>query len=294
LSQKRQQGIWLALSVIERTVRLLPHRWALAFGAGLGSLVRLCSRKRVDKAEARCVRALGVGVSTAREIVTQSYRNLGRSLVEFYRLPLTASHIGDYVTIHGEDHLRQALERGKGVILMTAHFGSWEVAAAMLARGGFPMNAIGAEQRDERITAKIESLRAQAGVKPIGKGFDLKAALACLRRGEILGVLLDQDARDKGMVVPFLGLPASTPYGPVKLAHKLGAAVVPIFTVRRPDGFTHDLHLLPPLEGKSGPFGADLEADLAQCNEILSRWIRDYPDHWLWLYPRWMSTLGDD
>jgi len=293
LSQKRQQTTWLALTVVEKAARLLPHLSALTLGSALRALVHRFSRKRVDAAEARCVRALGVGISTARDIVARSYRNLGRSLMEFYRLPLIADHLDDFVALHGEENLRQALAEGKGVILLTAHFGSWELAAAALARRGFPMNAIGAEQRDDRITGKIISLREQAGVTTIGKGFDLKAALRCLKKGEILGVLLDQDPRDKGMVVPFLGLPASTPYGPVKLAHRLGAAIVPLFIVRRADGSGHDLYLLPPLKGARGTFGEDLEADLARCNDVLSRWISDHPDHWLWLYPRWMSTVGD-
>lgn len=291
LPQRRQQKTWLALSCVERLARLLPRRAAVALGAFLGGVVHFVSRKKVDAAEARCVRALGVGVTTAREIVARSYCNLGRSVMEFYRLPLLSDEGDRLVTVRGEEHLRRAYERGRGVILLTAHFGSWELAAATVARRGFPMNAIGAEQRDGRITEKIADLRASAGVTTIGKGFDLKAALRCLKEGEILGVLLDQDPREKGMVVPFLGLPASTPYGPVKLAHRLGAAVVPLFIVRRPDGTGHDLHLLPELEGRDGPFGEDLEADLTLCNDVLSRWIAEYPDHWLWLYPRWMSTL---
>ena len=112
-------------------------------------------------------------------------------------------------------------------------------------------NAIGAEQRDPRITELVATLREAVGVRTIGKGFDLKGALRCLRRGEILGVLLDQDARSAGVVVPFLGYAASTPYGPVKMAAKLGARVVPLFMVRRQDGQHHDLFLLPPL-GEAG------------------------------------------
>ena len=118
LPQRRQQKTWLALSCVERLARLLPRRAAVALGAFLGGVVHFVSRKKVDAAEARCVRALGVGVTTAREIVARSYCNLGRSVMEFYRLPLLSDEGDRLVTVRGEEHLRRAYERGRGVILL--------------------------------------------------------------------------------------------------------------------------------------------------------------------------------
>ncbi len=289
-----QQKIWGIITALERLLCLMPHTMALACGAFLGRMLHVLSRKKVDAAEARCVRALGLGVTPARRVVRDSYGNLGRSVAEFLRFPRLDDDLEKFVTIHGQSNLEEALEKGRGVILLTAHFGNWEMAAATLSRRGFPVNAIGAEQRDPRITDRIIALRRCFAVKTISKGFDLKAAIRCLQRGEILGVLLDQDPKHRGMTVPFLGLPASTPYGPVKLAHKLGAAVVPLFIVRRKDGKHHDLYLLSALEGEGGQhFGSDLERDVTRCNDLISQWIRCHPEHWLWLYPRWSSTLGD-
>lgn len=292
--QSAQDNIWRILGFLSGLFRMLPHVPALALGAGLGRLLHLLSRKKVDAAEARCVKAMGIGITLARNVVRKSYVNLGRSIAEFLRFPSIGEKLDSLVEVHGEENLRDALDRGKGVILLTAHFGNWEMAAAALSRCGFPMNAIGAEQRDPRVTDRIAELRESFGVRTISKGFDLKAAIRCLKRGEVLGILLDQDPRQKGMVVPFLGLPASTPYGPVKLAQKLGAAVVPLFIVRGEDGVHHDLHLLPALQGEGqSPFGENLERDVIQCNDLISEWIRKHPEHWLWLYPRWASTLGD-
>ncbi len=257
-------------------------------------LIWFFSRSRVDRAEARCVKALQVGVTTARKIVRESYRNLGRGLSEFLRLPDLGERVLDHIDIHGEENLIGALSRGKGVILLTAHFGNWEYTAAALAVKDYPMNAIGAEQRDPRITELVVSLRSACGVKTMSKGFDLKSAIRCLREGQILGILLDQDFGSNGIVLPFLGIPASTPFGPVKMAEKIGSAVVPTFIIRRDDGCSHDLYILPPLDEAGGlPFGEDVEASLALCNDTLGEWIRRYPGQWMWLYPRWASTTGD-
>ena len=285
---------WTVLSGFARVVRILPHRVSVSLGAWTGLLVWFFSRSRVDRAEARCVKALQTGVTRARGIVRKSYVNLGRGLAEFLRLPVLGKKVLDYVDIHGEDNLRIALERGKGVIFLTAHFGNWEYNASTMAVRGFPMNAIGAEQRDPRITELVVSLRSACGVKTMSKGFDLKSAVRCLREGEILGILLDQDFADNGIVIPFLGIPASTPFGPVKMAGKIGSSVVPTFIVRRKDGINHDLYILPPLDFAGGkPFGEDVEASLKLCNDTLGEWIRKHPDQWMWLYPRWASTTGD-
>lgn len=289
-----QDFTWAALAGFGRVVNVLPHRISVSIGGWIGLLVWFFSRSRVDRAEARCVKALQVGVTTAREIVRESYLNLGRGLSEFLRLPDLGENVLDHIRIHGEENLLEALSRGKGVILLTAHFGNWEYTAAALAAKNFPMNAIGAEQRDRRITELVVSLRSACGVKTMSKGFDLKSAIRCLREGQILGILLDQDFGTNGIVVPFLGIPASTPFGPVKMADKIGSAVVPTFIIRRDDGYSHDLYILPLLDEAGGlPFGEDVEASLSLCNEILGEWIRRYPGQWMWLYPRWASTTGD-
>lgn len=291
---KRQPFIWRALICFKAVVCLLPHRAALALGAFVGRCVELASGSYAHKARARCARVLGVSQPQARAIISSAYSHFARAIVEFARSPVMANRMEELITIHGEENLRRAYDLGKGVILLSAHIGNWEYAGAQLVRLGYVVNAIGAEQRDERITQLIASLRESVGVKPLGKGLDLKGAIRCLQRGELLAVLLDQDARDMGVVSPFLGFPAATPIGPLKLAHKLGCKIVPGRMIRRPDGVRYDLYLEPALEGREGKaFGEDIQESADQCNEVISRWILEHPGQWLWMYPRWASTLND-
>nr|WP_321502624.1 lysophospholipid acyltransferase family protein [uncultured Dethiosulfovibrio sp.] len=291
MNQDRQWNLLRKATVMFRSI---PHRGAVFIGGLMGLLLWGVSKERVDRAEARCVRALGIGPTLARDIVRKSYVNHGRCVAEFIRLPIMKDKLSSMVSIHGEHHLRDAFLRGKGVILLSGHIGNWEIGAAALAMKGYPMNAIGADQRDSRVTDMITSIRGACSVKGIGKGFNLKSALSCLRSGEILCILLDQDAKSNGLVLPFLGLPASTPYGPVKIASKLGASVVPVFSIRRGGRDRFDLHFMPPLEMPSSIASErDVEKSTSMCNDVISSWIRKHPEQWMWLYPRWSSTLGD-
>lgn len=289
-----QELIWLGIQYLSMQSNLLPHSAALSLGGSLGRMVFSLNKDKSSKAIIRCSKFLGCSLEVAREVVAKSYINLGRSVVEFLNLAKIGKKIDEIVSVHDIENLNDALACGRGVILLTAHLGNWELAAAYLGIKDYPMRAIGAEQRDARITKLISDIRASCGVETIGKGFDLRGAIRCLQEGNILGVLLDQDAKDKGIIAPFLGQPASTPYGPVKLAMKMRSPIVPLFIVRRKDNTHHDLYFLPSLEERVKDFyDRPIEENVRLCNDILSDWISRHPEQWLWLYPRWASTLGD-
>jgi len=289
-----QELIWLGIQYLSMQSHLLPHSAALSLGGSLGRMVFSLNKDKSSKAIIRCSKFLGCSLEVAREVVAKSYINLGRSVVEFLNLAKIGKKIDEIVSVHDIENLNDALACGRGVILLTAHLGNWELAAAYLGIKDYPMRAIGAEQRDARITKLISDIRASCGVETIGKGFDLRGAIRCLQEGNILGVLLDQDAKDKGIIAPFLGQPASTPYGPVKLAMKMRSPIVPLFIVRRKDNTHHDLYFLPSLEERVKDFyDRPIEENVRLCNDILSDWISRHPEQWLWLYPRWASTLGD-
>lgn len=291
MNQERQ---WLLIQRLVKLFRGIPHFLAVRFGGFLGAVLWFLSKKRVDGAEARCVAALGVGPTLARRIVRESYINHGRSVAEFARLPIMKDSLSDMVTVLGEENLKSAFSAGKGVILLSAHLGNWEIGGIRIACMGYPLDAIGADQRDPRVTDLINSIRGEFSIKVIKKGFNLREALTSIKSGKLLVVLLDQDAREKGMVVPFLGLPASTAYGPLKMAAKTGAPLVPYFCVRRGKGSRFDCHILPPVILPRGRISdGEIMEYLKQCNDILSHWIKKHPGQWMWLYPRWASTSGD-
>lgn len=291
MSQNRQPAVWAALSVFIWVVRRLPHKAALKFAGAVGALVPLFTKSITSRSSKKCASVLGISYDEAYGITTRAYVHFAKAAAEFARLPIMVSEIKKMMRIHGEENLCAALAKGKGVILATAHLGNWEYAAAWCAQSGYPINGLGTDQRDDRITKLIIDLRSSGGTKALGKATDLRAMFKALSAGEIIAVPIDQDAKLNGVVSPFLGFPASTPVGIAKLAAKHGCAILPAFCVRADDGITLDFHILPAMEGRDGrPYGEDVQTSMDDCNAIISDWIRAYPDQWMWLYPRWESV----
>lgn len=291
MPQKRQPAVWAALSVFIWIVRRLPHKAALKFAGAAGALVPWFTRNNTRRSSQKCASVLGISYDEAYGITTRAYVHFAKAAAEFARLPIMVSEIKKIIRVHGEENLRAALAKGRGVILATAHLGNWEYAAAWCAQSGYPINGLGTDQRDDRITKLIIDLRSSGGTKALGKATDLRAMFKALSAGEIIAVPIDQDAKLNGVVSPFLGFPASTPVGVAKLAAKYGCAILPAFCIRAADGVTMDFHILPAMEGRDGrPYGEDVQTSMDDCNAIISDWIMAYPDQWMWLYPRWESV----
>lgn len=273
-----------------KLVCVLPHKSAVALGGSIGSLIARFSYRRVREAQERCMKVLNVSRERALEIVQGSYVHFGRAAAEFARMPVVASQIDSFIVSSGHEYLFDAVKSGRGAILATAHVGNWEYAACWLAHQGLPINALGTDQRDDRITNLIKNLRRSGGAKALGKASDLKVVIKALQRGEIVAVPIDQDAKDAGVLSPFLGYPASTPVGPAKLAAHLGCDVIPGICVRRHDGVTFEMKIYPPMKGRDGkPFGKDIQTSINDLNAVLSKGILEYPEQWMWMYPRWES-----
>lgn len=286
---RKQPGICLGIKVFRHIVNCLPHKMAIKLGAKMGRIVAFFSKKKVNEATVRCADRLNISNEEARKIVLDSYRHFGADVAEFIRMPKISDHIEQYVHLEGEANLKKAYEKNKGVIFATAHMGNWEYAACLVAKKGYKMCALGAEQRDERITNLINELRSKSGIEALTKA-NLRTVIKCLKEGKIIGLPVDQDAKKQGVLSMFLGKPASTPVGIAKFAYKTGCAVIPAISVRNEDLITHTTYILPALEGRDGKvYGEDIQTSIDDCNDILSHWIKKYPRQWLWLYPRWES-----
>src|SRR5207244_645474 len=138
--------------------------------------------------------------------------------------------------IRGLEHVASARARGRGVVMVTGHFGPFELFGGVVARAGHPVRFLARPQSNPRVDALVTANRRALGVSVVPHGAGSRAAFAALRAGECVAVLADQDAGRRGAFVDFFGIPTSTPRGPAELSLRTGAPIVCGFLVRRPDG----------------------------------------------------------
>jgi KDO2-lipid IV(A) lauroyltransferase len=215
--------------------------------------------------------------------------NLGATLAEFMRLAhRRPEDLRHRTRTFGQIHLRRALDAGHGVLLVTAHYGSYELAGAYCAAHGLPITVL-ARARDDVLTEQfVGRTRSQHQIRVIHKTA-WREALKVLRDGGLVGVLADQAVNTGGVMADFLDQPAATAVGPILMAQQTGAALLPCFVTRDNNGrLTVELHA--PIELPStGDEEADLCTAAQRLNDVLSAQIRHRPEEWQWLHRRWKT-----
>jgi len=280
----------LLVRALAAGVRAMPWRASLAFGAGLGDLARgLGVRREVALDNLACAFPER-GDAERQAILAEHYRELGRVCCEYARLPELAHAPGDEVVAaaRGLDHLEAARAQGRGVILLTGHYGNFELLGAWLARR-YPLDIVVQELANPGVDAILARARRDAGVGLIPRGAGVRRVFHALRENRCVALVADQDARRSGVFVPFFGRCCSTPAGPAELALRTGAPLVMGFALRRPDG-RHELELLPPLAMPDTHDRAAVIALTAAHTAVLEEWVRRRPATWFWLHRRWKTA----
>jgi KDO2-lipid IV(A) lauroyltransferase len=182
------------------------------------------------------------------------------------------------------------MARGRGVVYATAHCGNWELMARALSRYGYPVNTIGRKSYDPRFTRLIDRFRHQGAVNTLWRGEpDLMERMTrVLKKGELMGLLIDQDTKVPGAFVPFFGKAAHTPTAASLVARSAEAPVVTGFNHRLPGGGYRIVVQeyvpsdLPDLEQ------AVLE-DTRQMTARIEAHVREHPEEWVWMHRRWKT-----
>jgi KDO2-lipid IV(A) lauroyltransferase len=282
---------YLLTIVLVRLFQVLPHETALRFGDSLGrftfSVVRL--RRKVVLENLRNAFP-GKDKSEILTIARDTYRNLAMSLVEYARLPVTSNEeLRDRITVEGLNNLDKALSRSRGAVLVTGHFGSWELMGASLRALGYPVNFLVGEQKNKAVDDLMNQLRRSKGIGIIRMGASMRRVLEALKKNQFVAMLSDQDAGSHGVFVHFLGRRASTPFGPASFSLRTGACIVSGFILRE-DLSRHRVILEEPFLPVPGD---DKEKDLMHVTQVytslLEKYVRERPDHWLWLHRRWKT-----
>lgn len=282
------------VAVVETLVlfaRATPRRLGLPIFAGVGAL----ASRVFAKDRRRAVDNLGIAFPEApgpfrRALAAAMFKTLGRNVYEFIRLdgasPRTLlDRVG---RIEGMEHFLAAHRAGKGVIVITGHIGCWEVMPAHFVALGYRVSVIARRMKVPRLNDRLVGIRRSVGVATIDRDDNPRRMFEPLRRGEILGVLIDQHTRVAGMWVPFFGRPAYTPTAVAKMALASGAAIVPMGIFLGRNG-RHVIHVLPAIAtgDRSGERERAVREITEACSLAVERLIRIDPKQWVWFHHRW-------
>lgn len=209
---------------------------------------------------------------------------------DFVRLPvILREDINQLVTATGLEHLDRAFAEGRGLLMITCHFGNWEMLGAWLARNGYRMSVVGTTLFDPRLDKILVETRDQAGYTNIARGKGTRDIIRTLKKGEAVGMLIDQDTKADGVFVNFFGRPAHTPTGPTVLARRLDLPIIPIFSYLQ-DDLTYRIECLPPLElVKTDNEADDIQINTQKCSDAYEAMIRRFPEQWVWMHKRWKT-----
>lgn len=258
-------------------------------GTAFGTLWYAIDRQHRKTAEENIRLALGVNGTAARRIVRANFRHLATVFAEFpCVVRMNARNIHRYVEPHGMEHVRRSLEKGRGVLILTSHFGNWEWMAY-----GAPfflparLNIVARPIRPPSVNRWITAMRERSGNRVIAKEHALIHALKALKRNEIVGFLLDHNAGKKtGVWAPFFGGYVLTHKTLAHIALRTGAPVHPVFNRRLPDGrYRIDVgpEIPPPASGSPEERAY---AMTAAFNRMIEEQIRTAPEQWYWIHRR--------
>jgi len=282
----------LVVRFIALLVRPLPLEAVLGLGELLGEVVySLGYRRKVARDQIRATIGKNWPAERVEKLLHRVYANIGKTFVEILKFPcLDELEILNRVTADDLSGLDRLLERGRGIILISAHFGNWELLGGYMALRGYPVNFVVADLRNPLTDGFLTARRSRWGGSIIRAGRAMRDVLKFLRRNQCVAILPDQDAGKDGEFLDFLGRTASVNTGVAAISLRTGAPIFPGFLVRRGKGRYH-LHVPPPLypEDYPGPFELARRALARDYSDLIASYIRRYPDHWLWTHRRWKT-----
>jgi len=279
------------LAILAGWIACLPPRAARRLGLGAGWVFGSVVRYHRRDALAALQRSFPEkSADEIRGLVRRMYAQLGLNGVELCRLgTMSAAELETAVIMEGWDHLKAAMARGRGAIILTAHLGNWDMLCTLAPRWGYPLTIITKNLRNQRLNRFWMQARERFGLRFVPARHSFRACLTALRKNEIVGFVLDQNMIDReGIFVEFFGRPACTTPGLAYLAAQSGAPVVPAFMVRDADG-RHRGRILALLEPPPDREPGTIRAATQQYTRIIETAVREHPDQWIWLHRRWKT-----
>jgi len=232
-----------------------------------------------------------------RRICRECFNSMACLAVEFFMFMKHPERIKKFVDIEGIDNLKKALAEGKGVVAISAHFGSFPLLLSRLAQEECKVNAVMRHMRDQKLDELFEGKRRLMRVGSIytqPRQTCVSQSLKVLRDNEVLFVQLDQNFGTGGVFVDFFGVKAATATGPIVFSMRTGAPIVPMF-IYRLGGPRHRIVIEPPIHvDESGTKSERLLHAVERLTVLIEKYIRQHPHEWGWIHKRWKARPKEE
>ena len=284
--------IYALFRVLSFFVFILPIKFGLRIGGCLGWSC-FCVLKKARK---RALDNLDIAFASSKSVEEKGliargvFENLGKSFVEVISLAkFNKGNINRYIACKGIEAVEGLIRQGKGGIVLSGHFGNWELMAHYFAIKGYKVNVVARRVRMEQVERFLARVRKRHGVNILYRDSSAKEVLTVLRRNEFIGMMPDQDMRSvSGVFVDFFGRKAYTPNGPAVLNFLTKVPIIPCFMVRK--GFGHEILIGNPIElAATGDREKDILENTQRYTKVIESYVRRFPAQWVWFHERWRT-----
>ena len=279
----------LLVRALNLIFHLLPITFTLWLGGRLGLIACFLNNERriIAYANLRAAFSAQKSPRELKKLTEKVYKNIGQIFFEILSLTkVNKKYIDKYIDVVNAEDKYKLADHPNGVILLTAHFGNWELSGMTSAIKGFPLVVLAREQSMKKLNGLLNRLRESKGLQVVTKGITTRYIVKALHQGKMIGMVGDQDAGKTGTLVEFFGRPASTAAGSARIAQKTGAYILPAF-IARIKGPYHKAILEEPIKIEKKE---NITPCLEKYNRILEKYVREYPEQYLWLHKRWKSS----
>ena len=284
--------VYLLMRLIAFVISLTPSWFHSIFSRFLGNFAYLSlagSRKRV-LFNLRIALGKEKSRSELSRIAKKQFAYIYLGFCETVKaMKWSKEEFSKSIKIEGEEYLKEALAKGKGVVGVSAHFGNFPLMVAGLTFAGYPVNTMIREQSNQGMEKFFQEIRRKIKMAWIPKhplSVSLKNSMKWLKKNGLFCILMDQHS-GKGVKVNFFGHPVLAAIGAATFARRMGSVALPIFSLKNPDG-TYRIIIKEPVKlSKTDDVRKDIADNTACFMKIIESFVRQYPEQWFgWLHRR--------
>ena len=287
-----QRVEYIAYRLVARAVSSMDEERLRRWGARLGTFASKILRGR-DRLAMRNLRRTfpDRDAASLRAVLDECWRHFGREMLVYVRVHnLSLEEIAERCDFVNGHLIDEGIARGKGTIMISAHWGSWEVGGLALMARVDDVRTVARPLDNELLERDLQKLREKTGAEIVDRRRAARILLRGLAENAVLVLLTDQAVQPReGILVPFLDRPAWTTPTPAKMAIRAGATIVFAFCI--PDGLRYRIECISSIDASH--FADDengAERLTRHMNDVISRWIAGRPELWLWMHDRWKGT----